>query len=572
MAKIWAVLKAVWCFTRSLVVEEKRETEQQNGGRCWVKKEFLRGFLFTVVSLVVLWFLDPLDVASTSARSSAELFYRIVSPGYAAPTRPENAGSPDMQHDDTQIAVIVINDATLQRWEALRGEEAYWPPAFSVHAQIIEKILIYNPKALLIDFGFFDVQGRGDITELTDVLGGRYEPTPPDAHKLCNAEVAKYVEFQECEGEVRKLPVFLAGAPRLFNLAQGSYELTVVRPLKAAVTGTVSTRYSTKHELPYNSYPLYDCFTRELSAALAMYAAYWTDRADRTDWTTWGLDPTPCPGRNEIDRRDWAGGPNAMSVYWASWGDETHSRGSYSCKSVPETVPGRIVQVVEAWLADLLGDDMAWREQFQACPPHRAYAAHDFLADESTELAEFLEDRYVFYGGNFAMAEDMITPPTHGPVPGVFLHAMALDNLLRSGGEYKRVEGGAWPRTWSFWLTVLAILLVGVFTVLAWDGLAALTARPGKKAAPKPTTDPAWSKAEVVWSRLRPFGGLLIGGAWFAIFISVSGACVGAVVWFGFSVLNLAPINFVGILAFIGVEAVIRTSRAMIHTIFLAAV
>ena len=174
-----------------------------------------------------------------------------------------------------------------------------------------------------------------------------------------------------------------------------------------------------------------------------------------------------------------------MSVYWASWGDETHSRGSYSCKSVPETVPGRIVQVVEAWLADLLGDDMAWREQFQACPPHRAYAAHDFLADESTELAEFLEDRYVFYGGNFAMAEDMVTPPTHGPVPGVFLHAMALDNLLRSGGEYKRVEGGAWPRTWSFWLTVLAILLVGVFTVLAWDGLAALTARPGKKGRPQ---------------------------------------------------------------------------------------
>ena len=570
-AEVTAAWTAVWCFTRDLVVTGS-EAETSGGYR--IRKKFGRGFLFTTVSLVALWALDPVGVASNSDRISAELFYRIVSPGYAPPTNLDNRGSRNPLHDDTQIAVIVINDETLQTWEELRGEEAYWPPAFPIHAQIIEKILLYNPKALLIDFGFFDPQGRGDITKLTGLLESPYRQLPRGAHKLCESEVAKFQKYEECEGEVWNIPVFLAGAPRQFDSAPGSYELEVIPALQAAVTGTVSTRYSTGFELPYNSYPLFDCFTEEFSAALAMYAA------DRTDWTAWGLLPS-CRDQDdkELERRDWAGGPNAMSVYWASWGDEANSRGSYRCKSVPGSIPGRIVQIVQIWLADLFGDSIAWREQFQVCPPHRAYAAHDFLADESPELAEFLDGRYVFYGGNFTMADDMITPPTHGPVPGVFLHAMALDNLLRFDGDYIRIEGGAWPSTLESWLTVVAVLLVGVFTVLAWNGLNDLVARPKTECAgnstpksePTPKSDPEWSKAEKVWSYFRPFGRLFIGVAWFATFIVISGASVVAIVWFGFSVLNLAPINFVGILAFIGIEGVIRTSRALMYTIFLGA-
>ncbi|MCH8997916.1 MAG: CHASE2 domain-containing protein [Proteobacteria bacterium] len=426
---IWAALAAVWCFTWSLVVEEKKETEQQNGGRCPVKKEFRQGYLFTVLLLLALWALDPIGVASNSARGSAELFYRIISPAYPPPPAPENAGSGRESNDPPRItpriAVIIINDETLQT----REPKVAWPPPFSLHAEIIGKILIYNPKALFIDFGFFDERKDAGLDELVKALKWRLSE-PAGTKTACVPFFRKPAGCYPDDGKVdRKVPVFLAGAPRPFDRGEEPYKLEIIPALKAEVTGTVSTRYSTEHELPYNSYPLYDCFTREPSAALAIYAAF------LDDWTTWGLDRTPCRDQAQRTARDWAGGSNGMSIYWASWGDANHSRGSYRCRTLPETRFGRVAQVVWIWVRDLFQDDKAWREQFQACPPHLSYAAHDFLVDESAELAEFMQDRYVFYGGNFAMADDLITPPTHEPVPGVFLHAMALDNLIQRGGD-----------------------------------------------------------------------------------------------------------------------------------------
>ena len=381
-----------------------------------------------------------------------------------------------------------------------------------------------------------------------------------ETHKLCNPNILK---FKECEGEARRVPVFLAGAPRALGPGKEKYWLKVVPALKDAVTGTVSTRYSTEHELPYNSYPLHDCFTGEPSAALAMYAV------GNDEWDAWGLNVTPCPNPAQREKRDWQGGPNKLSVYWASWGDVGSSRGSYQCKALPESVPGRIVQVVWIWLADLFGSGKKWRDQFQACPPHRSYAAHDFLADESPGLAEFLDGRYVFYGGNFAMADDLITPPTHEPVPGVFLHAMALDNLLRRGKRYIRVEGESGLFAATTWLTLAAIAFAGICTVMAWNGYEALTERPARPvtdAAPY-RPEPYRSKLEIIWDRMRPIGSQLLGAGWVLMFISLSVVGTFLALWIGFSFFMLAPINYIGILSFVGVHTIVRGGREFLDGI-----
>ncbi|MCH8997915.1 MAG: hypothetical protein IID48_06555 [Proteobacteria bacterium] len=120
-----------------------------------------------------------------------------------------------------------------------------------------------------------------------------------------------------------------------------------------------------------------------------------------------------------------------------------------------------------------------------------------------------------------------------------------------------------------FWLTLLAILLVVFFTVLAWNGFETLVKRSAAQAAcgASPETDPRWSKAEIVWDRLRPIGRYLIGAAWVLIFVFISVAFVLAIVYVSFSWLRLAPINFVGILAFIGVDSVVRSGRGLIQAI-----
>ena len=542
-------MRATVVFLRDIYRGQDSEAAPKTGP----KKVFWRPWFMTVGLLLILWFLDPVDVASNSARASAELFYRVVSVNYRVPTALEKAGSNDPLDDNTNIAVIVINDETLRR------KDVPWPPPFSVHAEVIEKVLLYNPKALFIDFGFFDDRGQKDLDALIEVLSDAYRKVPPGTHKACDSGILK---SKECEGAVWRVPVFLAGAPRSLGPRKALYQLGVIPQLQDTVTGTVSTRYSTEHELPYNSYPLYDCFTGELSAALAMYAAY------HADWiTTWGLDLTACPRDAEREERDRKGGPNKLSVYWASWGDATSSRGSYECKTLPEGLFGRMFQVVWIWVRGLFQDDKTWREQFQACPPHRSYAAHAFLTDDRPELAEFMDDRYVFYGGNFAMADDLITPPTHEPVPGVFLHAMALDNLLRFRGEYVRMEGESGIFAVTTWLTLALVMFAGFCTVVAWNGYEALTKRPAGQVTGDTSLGPKpyHSRAEMIWDWLRPVGNRLIGGAWILIFLLLSVVGTFFALWIGFSVLNLAPINYIGILSFVGVHTIVRGGREILR-------
>ncbi len=515
------------------------------------KSVFFLNWARTVGLLLILWFLDPVNVASNSSRASAELFYRVVSPSYHQPTAEDKIGSSNPLDDNSKIAVIVINDETLKR------KGVPWPPPFSVHAEVIEKVLLYNPKALFIDFGFFDVRDEEELKTFTDVLDGRLKQLTSEAHKACNLDLLK---FKECEGDIRRVPVFLAGAPRSLGPQKVPYQLEVIPQLRDTVTGTVSTRYSTEHELRYNSYPLYDCFTGEPSAALAMYAAGYDD------WITWGLDLTRCLLPAQREERGLRGGPDKLSVYWASWGDAGSSRGSYECKTLPASWPARAAQVLWNWVLGVFQHDVSWRAQFQACPPHRSYAAHDFLVDESVELAEFMDDRYVFYGGNFAMADDLITPPTHEPVPGVFLHAMALDNLLRFRGEYVRVEGESGIIAVTTWLTLAVIAFVGIFTVVAWNGYEALTKRPAGKETGDTSSGPKpyHSRAETIWIWLRPVGSKLIGAAWVVIFLLLSVVGTFFALWIGFSVLNFAPINYIGILSFVGVHTIVRGGREIL--------
>ncbi len=516
-----------------------------------LKSIFFLNWARTVGLLLILWFLDPVDVASNSSRASAELFYRVVSASYNPPTAEDKIGSSNPLDDNSKIAVIVINDETLRR------NDVPWPPPFSVHAKVIEKVLLYNPKALFIDFGFFDPRGQKNLDALIEVLSDAYRKVPPGAHKACDSGIFK---SKECEGAIWRVPVFLAGAPRSLGPQKAPYQLGVIPQLQDTVTGTVSTRYSTEHELPYNSYPLYDCFTGEPSAALAMYAAY------HDDWDSWGLNRTPCPRTAQREERDREGGPNKLSVYWASWGDATSSRGSYQCKTLPEGLFGRVFQVVWIWGRGLFQDDTAWREQFQACPPHRSYAAHAFLDDVRPELAEFMDDRYVFYGGNFAMADDLITPPTHEPVPGVFLHAMALDNLIRRGEKYIRIEAGSGLGAVTTWLTLAVIAFVGICSVMAWNGYEALTKRHARPKIGDTSfgPDPYRSKVEIIWDRLRPIGSQFIGGSWVLIFLSLSVVGTFFALWIGFSVLHLAPFNYIGILSFVGVHTIVRGGREIL--------
>jgi len=71
-------------------------------------------------------------------------------------------------------------------------------------------------------------------------------------------------------------------------------------------------------------------------------------------------------------------------------------------------------------------------------PRHLTY---EQITDASPELIDLaFSDRLVLVGLADDSSNDFVTVPTFGRVPGVFWHAMALDNLIVEGKDYQRAE------------------------------------------------------------------------------------------------------------------------------------
>jgi hypothetical protein len=84
-------------------------------------------------------------------------------------------------------------------------------------------------------------------------------------------------------------------------------------------------------------------------------------------------------------------------------------------------------------------------------------------------LAPYLAGRYVLVGANIPGYNDFANSPVHKLIPGVYLHAMALDNFLTYRSNYKLSSEWTLPPSAALLapglLTIFAVLVVR----LAWS-------------------------------------------------------------------------------------------------------
>jgi hypothetical protein len=115
------------------------------------------------------------------------------------------------------------------------------------------------------------------------------------------------------------------------------------------------------------------------------------------------------------------------------------------------------------------------------CPYHRTLSMAQLNELPEAALASALAGRYVLVGANVPAYNDFANSPIHGLIPGVHLHAMALDNLLTYQGDYKQSTG--WEPPQPVGLLVAASLAVfAVFaTHVLWWRLTALLREGGPK-------------------------------------------------------------------------------------------
>lgn len=145
------------------------------------------------------------------------------------------------------------------------------------------------------------------------------------------------------------------------------------------------------------------------------------------------------------------------------------------------------------------------------CPYHNTLCMAQLGELPEEALAPFLAGRYVLVGANVPGYNDFANSPVHGLLPGVHLHAMALDNLLTYKGNYKQSTGWEPEHLPNLlmpgFLAVLAVFLVNV----AWRALSKKFGFAKEKQAPRPEAAQKSAKP----GASRRFGrGLLKALAW----------------------------------------------------------
>jgi CHASE2 domain-containing sensor protein len=345
-------------------------------------------------------FFDPFGM-STAADSESENIYLRLYPAFY----------PERVQPEIHIVTIGDNDLPLPMPNGVVAS-ASWPLSYEEYVGLIKKVLELRPRGVFVDLFFKQDERRPDAKALLDFLEELQKPGYPPVVFADFSGEKKFVL-----PEIHKLP-FAGGSP-LRGVAEFK-EREHYYPLRDAADGISAAA------VLYNA-------TAPQSKRLALtgpssFLVAWpiTISDDRKS------DPTCAPIINAWDSRAWA------LVDAVRAGFDTKF-GLFSRKGA------------KSW------------EQLQPCPHHRRISARTVMAAPGMLPVKF-EGAYIFIGADIKGSGDQIISPVHGEIPGVNLHAMALDNLLMFEGSAPFLPSeAAWP------LQGILIFVIAVLGRLFFD-------------------------------------------------------------------------------------------------------
>lgn len=387
---------------------------------------------------VVFRMVDPFGLHHASVRHANEMSARTLAPFYASAAQ-------------DRIAVVLIDEATL------RARGMAWPPPHAYYAEMLRRILRGNPRAVYVDL--LTVDERGTAAEHDAV------------RENLAAEIA-----------ASGVPVFFAqdapGNPGVFATVPGlrfatagwqrseGYPLSIAPAQVIGAPEDMRVACDAATAVPSVALALYDAACRapvsggKLPAGCTEPASALQDRCAPL-WVLWGLNPPPpLPTGDRIEGCDPVG---------ASGAGLRHEIGQL------------LAMVARDFRAGFSPE--SFEETRQRCP--FTLTVPEQRLDRDT--VSLLRDRVVLVGANLAGMDDSVVSPVHSRLPGVYLHAMALDNLMHFGNAHPRPagEGLGWTvasllvaflaafllavvlgKGWPAWKTWLAMLGVGILVAV----------------------------------------------------------------------------------------------------------
>lgn len=367
------------------------------------------GLVFVLVFSIglLLNHIEPFGLANASKAQSMRISARFVAPFYK-----------DSARDST--AVVLIDDRALQR---LRMD---WPPAYWQYDVLLQRVLEHRPRAVYLDVLLVDKRD--------------YDDSFASTYASLNEAVAS-----------SGIPVFFGvaapGQCSIFS-AQGGVQ-DVVTAWQGAGTGyplLVEGDYvhegGARLDCPRTGAAGADA--RSVALALYQHACATGSEAG-------------CTGSAAAFAEEEARTP--MAVQWG-WRPEIADGEGSRCEgpldaAAPPPDPAWFVKLAAAtrlmvdsfWGADPGRED---RGRAKCTFPFTVFA-EDLEENEALMTlgpggTPLLQDRVVLIGTRLVGLDDNVMSPVNQKVPGVYLHAMALDNLMRWGDRRVHVDArvGKW--------------------------------------------------------------------------------------------------------------------------------
>lgn len=327
------------------------------------------------ILLGILIQFDPFGISSATAIQGEKIFSRFTSQWYPSDAQKE-------------ITVVLI--------DKIKG---IWPPDYDTQAHWLKTILDRKPKAVFVDLTY--KQKHGEPKALIDIASQSnipvYFPFPLNSDKtFCDSDTP----FKESD---------------IWN------EEAIIKEIR-------NTQNDNKTFIGWsgcgNRYPLYFSVqknskeTEFLTPAMTMFKKYCKDKDNEKKKT--------CMGIADIKK-------NYAAPMAVAWGSKTKAeiQDLLICEKPPNFLD-HLFQLP----ADIF-KSLSERGIRSTCPFTDTVPISKLLMNSGQEdLDAYIKDRYVFVGAAIKFNNDYIINPINGKIPGVYLLAMAFDNLVNFGNEY----------------------------------------------------------------------------------------------------------------------------------------
>jgi len=266
----------------------------------------------------------------------------------------------------------------LFREENLATLRESFPISYARHAEVLEALAVYEPAAVFVDFAFIDKRPGQDVAPLSEAI---------------------------CALRASGVAVYLAASPLPGKAGGDGLRDGLDRSCFTPVDVQMDTEIGTSGVLTYRA-------CKNLATSCEPAGILWTPAFAMA---------APQVGLARADGQQmeiiWG---NRVSALNESWMDCTSD--------------GTLVHLRQMLKENPLASK-------RKCPHTNTISVIHLLGRFDQTLKDrVVKGNTVFYGGSFEMAGDRVISPVFDDLPGVYLHAMAYDNLLTFRKDYKRAE------------------------------------------------------------------------------------------------------------------------------------